>query len=36
MKIISNTGPIIGLAKINQLNLLNDLSSGGVYYFGLG
>ncbi len=27
MKIISNTGPIIGLAKINQLNLLNDLAS---------
>ncbi len=27
MKIISNTGPIIGLAKINQLNLLNNLAS---------
>lgn len=26
MKIISNTGPIIGLAKIDKLSLLNDLA----------
>ncbi|NEP57706.1 MAG: hypothetical protein F6K31_11880 [Symploca sp. SIO2G7] len=26
MKIISNTGPMIGLAKIDKLSLLNDLA----------
>lgn len=26
MKVISNTGPIIGLAKIDKLSLLNDLA----------
>jgi predicted nucleic acid-binding protein len=26
VKIISNTGPIIGLAKIDKLSLLNDLA----------
>lgn len=26
MKIVSNTGPIIGLAKINRLSILKDLA----------
>lgn len=26
MKIVSNTGPIIGLAKINRLSILKELA----------